>query len=314
MPAAEELRVTYRSTAALALVVYALPVPAAAQLPEPVRAMIDAAIEAGDEDTARAVIDLARTTNPEDGQEIDAILAAYEIELAAAAKVAAREEEAAIRRAGLFENWSGSGELGAFNSTGNAENTGLTAALALVREGIDWRHELRGRADYQEANGVTTREQFLAAYEPHYTISESLFAFALAQYERDRFQGFSARYAISGGLGYEVIDNESLSLALQAGPAFRRTEFVDNGSSGRIAGQASLDLDWTIADDITFTQDAGAFLQSDNSTFTAETGLQAAIADDLSVRLSFAVEHDTDPPTSAVKTDTLSRITILYDF
>jgi putative salt-induced outer membrane protein len=43
----------------------------------------------------------------------------------------------------------------AFNLAGN---TGITAALALSREGINWRHKLRRRADYQEANGVMARE------------------------------------------------------------------------------------------------------------------------------------------------------------
>lgn len=276
--------------------------------------MIDAAIDTGDEAKVRTVIDLARTTNPDDAGEIDAILAAYETGLAAAKAEEAAAEEAEIRNAGLFDNWSGRGELGAFNSTGNAENTGITASLGLTREGINWRHKLRARADYQEANGVTTREQFLAAYEPNLKISDRLFVYALAQYERDRFQGFSARYSTSGGLGYDVIVEDDMSLSVQAGPAWRRTELVNGASTSNFAGLASLDFDWDISDNIAFTQDASAFVQSGSSTFISDTGLQAGIADNIKVRLSYTVEHDTDPPLGAVKTDTLSRVTVIYDF
>ena len=304
---------TYPAAFAAALLV-TCPTAALADLPEPVRAMIDAAIATGDEGKVRTVIELARTTNPDDAAELDTILAAYEAELAQLAAEEAAAEEEAIRSAGLFENWTGRGELGAFNSTGNAENTGVTASLALTREGINWRHKLRGRADFQRNNGVTTREQFLAAYEPNLKLSARLIAFALAQFERDRFQGFSARYSFSGGLGYDVIDTEDVTLSLQAGPAYRQTDFIGGGSDSSFAGLGSLDFDWQVSDTIALTQDASAFIQSGNSTFISDTGLQAGISDNIKVRLSYTVEHDTDPPIGAEDTDTLSRITIIYDF
>lgn len=285
-----------------------------AELPAPVRAMIDAAIDKGDADTVRTVIDLARTTNPDDGAELDAILAAYETDLAAAEAEAAASEEAAIRSAGLLDNWSGRGELGAFNSTGNSSNTGLTASLGLTREGINWRHKLRARADYQRSNGVTTREQFLAAYEPNLKLNDRLFAYALAQYERDRFQGFSGRYSLSGGLGYDVIETDAMSLSVKVGPAYRRTERVNGTSDSNLAALASANFNWQIAENIALTQDASAFVQSGSSTYISDTGIQAGIADNVKLRLSYTVEHDTDPPVGAESTDTLSRVTIIYDF
>jgi putative salt-induced outer membrane protein len=287
--------------------------PAFAEIPGPVRAMIDAALETGDEAKVQTVIELAKATNPDDAAELDAILMRFETVLAAKAAEEAAAEKAAIRNAGFFENWSGKGELGAFNSTGNAENTGVTASLSLVKEGIRWRHKLSGRADYQEANGVTTREQFVAVYEPNFKINSRLYAYAFGQYERDRFQGFSARYSASGGLGYDVL-TDGPTLSMKAGPAWRRTELTDGTSTSSLAGLAALDFDWAISDSISFTQDGSALVQSGSSTFISDTGLQAAISDAFSVRLSYTVEHDTDPPLGAVKTDTLSRITIIYDF
>ena len=57
-----------------------------------------------------------------------------------------------------------------------------------------------------------------------------LFAYGLAQYERDRFQGFSSRYSLSGGLGYKVMTGKAAQLSLQAGPAWRRVDFLDGTS------------------------------------------------------------------------------------
>ncbi|OBV11611.1 putative salt-induced outer membrane protein [Erythrobacter dokdonensis DSW-74] len=302
----------------------AAPFPARAALPEPVRAMIDAAIATGDETTVRTVVDLAKQTNPDDTAEIDAILTGFETQLAEAKAAEAAAKEEAIRTASLFENWSGKGEFGAFRATGNSSNTGITAGLTVNRQGIDWRHNLTGRVDYQRANGVTTREQFLARYEPNVKISERFYAYALAQYERDRFQGFSGRYAISGGLGYQALKRDDIQLSVKAGPAYRVTEFVDGRSESRIAGLIGVDFDWNITDRLKLTQDtnavaetggsAVAIIDSRNTSLDFVTGLNATISSKLSARFSYQIEYDSNPPPGAVQTDTLSRVTLIYDF
>lgn len=310
------------SLAAAALL--AAPYPALAALPEPVRAMIDAAIATGDETKVRTVVELAKQTNPDDAAEIDTMLTAFETRLAEAKAAEAAAKEAAIRSASLFENWSGKGEFGAFRATGNTSNSGVTAGLTVDRQGIAWRHRLTGRVDYQRANGTTTREQFLARYEPNYNLSDKIYVYALAQYERDRFQGFSGRYAISGGLGYQALKKDDIQLSLKAGPAYRTTEFIDGRSESRVAGLVALDFDWNITKRLTLTQDTNAvaetggsaiaIIDSRNTTLDLVTGLNAAISSKLSARFSYAAEYDSNPPPGAVQTDTLSRLTLIYDF
>ena len=299
---------------ALLAITAATATPATAALPEPVRAMIDAAIETGDAKKVATVIEIARATNPDDASEIDAIAEAFAQEQARAAKVAEAEKEQEIRAASLFENWKGRGQLGAFRATGNSSNTGLSAALKLERNGIDWRHKLTVIADYQRSNGITTREQFRFGYEPNYRLSERLYTYGLAQYEHDRFQGFEARYSLSAGLGYDVIDEKTIKLSLDGGPAYRSTELSNGERTEQVSGRAALDLDWQVADSIKFVQDATAFLRSDNSTFRSSSGLEFKINGSLSTGLAYVFEHETDPPGNALKTDTLSRVTLIYDF
>lgn len=287
---------------------------ALAEIPDPVRAMIDAAIESGDTDAVATVIDLAKQTNPDDVAALEAIQGEFDVQMQANAAAEAQAEEDAIRNAGLLDNWSGNGEIGAFRSTGNSSNTGLTASITLERVGIDWRHKLTGLADFQRTNGVTTREQFLGAYEVNRDISDRLFAYGLAQYERDRFQGFSSRISASGGLGYRVIDNERMQLAIKGGPAWRKTSFIGGGTDSALAGLAALDFDWQITDTIKFTEDASAFIQSGNSTYNSTTGLEAALGGNLSARVAYVIDHDTNPPLGAVSTDTLTRFTLIYGF
>ncbi|MEH6756353.1 MAG: DUF481 domain-containing protein [Parasphingorhabdus sp.] len=308
--------------------------PAQAALPDAVTAMLDAAITSGNDADIQSVVKLAKVTNPDDISEIDAMLEAYnqqQAELAAAkaqakadalkaaADVAAKDEDD-----GFFDKWSGEGQIGGLLSTGNTRNTGISGGLKLKKEAEKWRATFRALADYQRTNGATSKEQFNVTLEPNYKFNERLYVYGLAQYERDRFQGFAGRYTISGGLGYTVVNKDGITLNIKAGPAYRMTEFIGGGSDKRLAALFGLDFDWQIAKNLKLTQDAGAKLGSSTSavavispgsnSFNATTALNAKLLGSLSARFSYSVEHETDPPASRLKTDTVSRMSLVYGF
>ncbi|MEP3226394.1 MAG: DUF481 domain-containing protein [Parasphingorhabdus sp.] len=308
----------------LPLVAVGLSSPAHAALPEPVKAMIDAAIANGKKEEVASIIKFAKLSNPDEIDELDAIQSAYN----AKQTQLAAEEKRAKMEAPFFENWTGEGELGGFRNTGNSSTVGLSGGIRLLKDAVKWRLKFRARADYQRSNGVTNREQYAAAIEPEYKINDRLFTYGLAQFDRDAFQGFSARYTVSGGIGYSVLKEKHINLDLKAGPAWRLTEFSDGGSDSSLAGLIGLDLGWTIAKNLKLSQGAGATLASDassltsanvifssgNNTLTTTTALDAKINGKLSARFSYAVEHETNPPDGREKTDTLSRATLVYDF
>lgn len=301
-----------------------LSTPAAAALPDPVKAMIDAAIASGDKQDVLAIVKIAKATNPDDVAEIDSLLTDYNSTQAKIAEAALREKQ----EAGFFENWNGQGELGGFRSTGNTKNLGVSGGVKLVKDAVKWRLNFQARADYERNRGKTTRDQLSATIEPNYKFNQKLYAYGLAQFERDRLQGFSARYTISGGLGYELVKTKDLRLAIKAGPAFRVTDFAAGNSESSLAALVGLDFDWKISDNLNFSQDAGgtwasdaqgftsavAIIDSDNATFKATSALDAKLIGSLSARLSYTIEHETNPPVGRIKTDTLSRASLVYDF
>lgn len=318
------MKIACTITTVVALSCALLPARARAELPEPVRAMIEAAIATGDQAKVNTLVEIARQTNPDDRAEIDAMAADFRSAQAARAAAATEAHELALREAGAFDNWGGQGQIGAFQSTGNSAASGVTAQLQLKREGIDWEHNLRASVDYRRSNGRTDREQFSAAYEPRFQIDPVFFAYALGQVERNRFQGFSSRYAVSGGLGYKVLDTDGLSLAVQAGPAWRQTNLVDGMSESSIAALAGLDFDWRLSDRIKLTQDTNAvaegggralaIIDSRSTSLNLVTGMEGRITDKLTARLSYTVEYDSNPPPGAVSTDTATRFTFIYGF
>jgi putative salt-induced outer membrane protein len=298
--------------------------PAAAALPVPVKAMIDAAIASGNKQDVLAVVKIAKATNPNDLAEIDSMMADYNAKQAKIAATAQRKKQ----EAGFFEDWKGQGELGGFRSTGNTRNLGITGGVKLVKDTVKWRLNFRARADYERNRGRTTRDQISVTIEPNYKFSKKLYAYGLTQFERDLLQGFSARYTVSGGLGYELVKTKDVRLAVKAGPAIRITHFVGGDSKSSLAGLVGVDFDWQISDNLKFTQDAGgtwasdaqgftsavAIIDSESTTLTATTALDAKLIGSLSTRFSYKIEHETNPPVGRIKTDTLSRVSLVYDF
>ncbi len=222
--------------------------------PDPVGDMLAAAIVTGKDGDVEAVAKLAKATNPDLAGEIDARVVAYRAE-----RKRLKDDEAAAARAKLaaakfWQNWKGEGQIGASQSSGNTKSAGLSAGIALARQGIDWSHRMRAQADYQRTNGRTSVERYVAELEPQYRIDDRAFAFGLGRWEHDRILGYDTRWNLSGGLGYKVVDNKTMSLSLKGGPAFRQTDFVSGRNDTELTALAGVDFGWQLSPTLRLTQ------------------------------------------------------------
>jgi len=283
-------------------------------LPSPVRAMIEAAIDGGDAATIDSTIALARKTNPYAAAEIDAIEKEVRARRDARVRAAAEERQARIAEAGLLDNWKGQVEFGGSRSTGNSRTLGLYGALSGEREGLHWRHKFAGRADLQEASGITTTQRALASWQPHYKFDERLYAYGLAQYEHDRFLGFDNRYTASGGMGYGVVATQSVKIDIEGGPALRHVDSTTGPNTTALAGRASMSLGWKITPTLQLTQTGALYLESGDNSATATTALDTKLIGDLKARFSYNVQYERDAPRGVRPVDTLTRATLVYSF
>ncbi len=280
--------------------------PAVAEpIPAPVAAMIDAA--ASNPDQLKIVADIARRTNPGSAAEIDARVAAI-----TAAATKAREEQLASQ--GLLEGWTGNGELGGFISSGNTENRGLAVGITLGKETRSWKHAVRGIVDYQEDQGVTSRERHFAGYEGNWKFTPRGFAVLALSFEKDRFTGFTSRFTQAIGLGYRLVDTPAFQLAVDGGPALRQTRFVTGVSENVLAARAALNAKWVISPALTFTQTGTYYADNVNSSLLALSQFTAKLNGRLSARLSFQLNNESNPPPGRENTDTVSRATLVYNF
>jgi putative salt-induced outer membrane protein len=277
------------------------------QIPEPIKSMLEAAMASGNDGEVSTIVKYAKNVMPDNAAAIVKAADDWRNKRRVAA-------ERTLRESNFFDLVKGRAEFGGYITKGNSDTTGLTAAIEVRREGIDWRHKIRLRADYQESGDVVTQERYLAAYEPNYKINDRAYIYGAAQYERDRFSGFDDRFSVSTGAGYTAIKQPRMRLDLELGPAFRHTRFVDDSYESNFAARGSLDFNWKLNQAVSFRQNASAYLQSANSTVSSNSALLAKLFGPFSAQLSYTLQYESMPPIGRQTTDTTSRASLVVDF
>jgi putative salt-induced outer membrane protein len=288
--------------------------PPAPGLPAPVRTMIEAAYKTGNDKTISDVVGLAKDNFPTYIDEIESISGTQKQMLASVRKEAQEREQARIAAASLFQIWKGELEAGGSRSTGTTRTTSVYASAKLQRDGIRWRQRLNARLDYQETDNERTTERWLVAYQPNYKFNEARYAYGLAQYEHDRFLGIQSRGTFGFGLGWLVASKPNLNITLEAGPALRRTVFIDEANRTKPAGRGSLSAMWAISPTLTFRQDAAVFFEGDDATASSATALETKLLGALKAKFSYNMQFERETPTTSRQLDTVTRATLVYGF
>lgn len=289
-----------------ALLLLASPLAAQAPLPASVRAMVERAAESGDKAKIDAVAAVAKETHPESAAEIDRILA----------EIAARREAervAALRTAGVLDNWAGRVDFGGSILTGNEDTRNLALGLNLVREGLKWRHRLEASADVQKSSGTTDQERILAAWQSDWTLSDALYVYGRFGYERNFDAGIARRFVESAGLGWRALRRERLTWDLEGGPALQQTRYFDGACDDSFAFRGASRFGWALAPETRLTNDTFLLVTTANSVNNT-LALSTTLAKALSAGVSFTVLWEEEPAPGLQSTSTVTRFTLGYGF
>lgn len=208
--------------------------------------------------------------------------------------------------------------LGATLTDGNSETVQATGGL-LVDGRIPDTAEVHAGAEgnYSENtddddNTETTVQNGRIFANVKGDIADGWFGVGDAQLFHDKIADVDYRLTLSPGIGRYLIDNDTVRLSIEAGPAYVWEEVADI-SDNYWAFRAAERLDWTISDTASFWEQC-EYLQGcddgDRYFLNAEAGIEAAVSTRVNLRLVVSDKYNNLPAAGAERND-VSVVTAL---
>lgn len=218
---------------------------------------------------------------------------------------------------GSLPLWSGEGQLGAANNTGNTKNTSLRVGAEVVWAPGKWENQAKASYNFYNDNDETTERRLVASVRPLYNITERFFGWSSVRYVDDKNDGFEWTLTEALGPGYRLLNRSDLRLAVSAGPGLQQTqEKEDDGGNlnNEVVGVGVVNFEWTFVENATFSNNFGITAGAERTRVDNVTALTLKVFGDLAARLSYEVRHDTAPGDDKKKTDTTGLASIVYNF
>ncbi len=228
---------------------------------------------------------------------------------------------ATTANAQIMDDWSGEASLNASRTSGNTDTTDIGGGLKLAKEGDVWKHKFDAVVDYGEVDGLKNKNRWALGYQIDRELNERTYVYANADYYQDDFGAYKDGYFTGAGLGYKAILPEPASWNLEAGAGYRSQKLrlapgTPGGEASRresgLALRAFSDFDYALNDNVSFYNDSEVIWSSDDTYLWNETGLTAQLMGNLAARASFRIDHHTDVEPGFKKTDTATRLGIVY--
>ena len=226
-----------------------------------------------------------------------------------------------LAQAQNIDGFTGEASLNGSATTGNTETTDVGFGLKLAKDTGVWRHSVKALADFGRAEGNTNKKRYVLGYKIDRDINERLYAFANADYFSDDFGAFKQGYFLGTGLGYQVLVDGPTTWSVEAGAGYRSQKSrltlnnplgVPSQRENELAGRLFSDFDHTFNDSVSVYNDTELLYSASDTFITNEVGVTSQLWDNLAMRASFRVENHSNVPAGREKTDTISRIGIVY--
>ncbi|HKZ09998.1 MAG TPA: DUF481 domain-containing protein [Rhodanobacteraceae bacterium] len=245
-------------------------------------------------------------------------------------------------------NWSGSGEFGLANATGNTKSLNVDAKFKLAYEDDIWKDAFFLDANRAKSNVKTPIVEdgvvvgHAASYQTtanHFDIGGSLgykfnprsYLIGAARYDHDDFAPNRWQEVASIGFGYIMLKNARSELSFEAGPGYKRyqpqtytevdtsttpptatviTPPVENEAIGRGLVNYKLALTDSASLQETFLAEVG----SENKYYQNDIGLAVAMTKTLALKIAYENRYNSNIVPGTKHMDSLFTTNLVYSF
>ncbi len=219
----------------------------------------------------------------------------------------------------IKDAWQKSALVGFNLTSGNSKTTLLNLGLAAAKETDEYLTDVSAAFNYGEdkniedsINGTTTRNDVRVAGSYHEKLTELSYIGFGTKFLHDEIADVDYRATLSPGLGYFVLKDSDVSLALEAGPSYV-FEKVGGLKDDYLAPRIADKFNWVISCTSKLYQSAEVLLDvndSENYLANAEAGVEASLSSSVALVVGVRYTYD-NVPASGREKDDLAVITSL---
>ncbi|MDC8830190.1 DUF481 domain-containing protein [Alteromonas gilva] len=226
----------------------------------------------------------------------------------------------------IEDTFSLDGELGVIFATGNTNATSIKSSLQGELETQQflsqfWVEFLYKETEVDTESGTddqTTAQRLYTYMQSDYKLNQdNRRLFVYADYEDDRFNGYDYRSSVAGGWSQQVWKNEISNFRFSLGPGYSFAKLNNGERADDIDGfivRASAEYHYKWPTGARMRQFVSTEAGGDNIKSRTETSLSANLFESLALKLSFILQHNSDPAGSAPSLNSESSVTIVYRF
>lgn len=212
------------------------------------------------------------------------------------------------------QGWTGSFALGFSATSGNTDTTDLDLAGRFRYGAGPWNHTIGFAAEFAEDNDVRNKEEYYATYDANRYLTENFYVFGLASARYDNFDANKIDGFLGFGPGYRVINQPNQTWRIQAGPGIRYIEEQSGNNDTEVAGITSSRYFYGLTDTVSVSMDTDVIFSKQDTVVSNDLGANFKVSNNLSTRVSYRTEWDSDPQAGFEKSDNTLGVSLVYGF
>jgi putative salt-induced outer membrane protein len=249
---------------------------------------------------------------------------------------------------GASSNWSGSGEFGLANATGNTQSLNVDAKFRLSYENDTWKDAFFLDANRAKSNikspvvvdGVvvgetsnyqTTANHFDVGGSIGYKFNPRSYMIAAARYDHDDFAPNRWQEVASIGFGYILFKTGRSELSVEAGPGFKRYQpqtytavdasvmppvvtQVTPPVQDEVIGRGLANYKLAITDSVSLQETFLAEVGSENKYYQNDIGVAVAMTRTLALKVAYENRYNSNIVPGTKHLDSLFTTNLGYSF
>ena len=205
-------------------------------------------------------------------------------------------------------------EMGGLFTSGNTEGQSLNFGGAINIDRGRWDYNFALDALYSSSESEVKGQRWYTVASANYEITEDSFFQTRFSHEDDRFSGYDSQSDLTANYGGLFLQNlPDMAHSLNARLGNRRTR-LDNSDFDEPILRFAGDFDWNVSETAVFSQELSTEYGTDSNIYRSETSIETQILENLSLRFSLNIKHQTEVPHGREETDTETAITFIMNF